>query len=394
MPRKRLTEEGVRKLKPTPDKQIDYFDQGLPGLVLRVSYGGAKTWRALYYVNRKPRTHKLGRYPILKLDKAREKARAFLEDPQAALARAATGSFKDIAEDFMRRHVEANALRSKAEIERCLNKYILPQWKDRQFVELRRGDVTTLLDDIEDENGPRQADLVLAIVRKMMNWYAARVDDYASPIVRGMQRTKPAERRRKRILDNDEIRALWKATDDTGTFGAIVKVLLLTGQRRRKVAAMRRGDIVDGEWRINSTDREKGHAGALRLPQMVLEIIEAQPSIDGNDYVFAVGGGEGHFNSFSQRKEEIDKLLPDVPAWTIHDLRRTARSLMARAGVRPDIAERVLGHAIAGVEGVYDRHEYSEEKADALKRLAALIGTILNPPEGNVVAIPIRRRRK
>jgi integrase len=125
---------------------------------------------------------------------------------------------------------------------------------------------------------------------------------------------------------------------------------------------------------------------------MVLEIIAAQPRLANNPYVFAVGGGKGVFNSFSQRKEELDEKLPNMPHWTIHDLRRTARSLMARAGVRPDIAERVLGHAIAGVEGVYDRHTYAVEKADALDRLAALVGTILTPPTDNVVPMAAGRR--
>jgi integrase len=96
--------------------------------------------------------------------------------------------------------------------------------------------------------------------------------------------------------------------------------------------------------------------------------------------------------SFSQRKQELDDELK-IPPWVIHDLRRTARSLMSRAGVRPDIAERVLGHAILGVEGVYDRHSYSNEKADALSRLAHQIDTILNPPKGNVVAMPRKRRQ-
>lgn len=76
-----------------------------------------------------------------------------------------------------------------------------------------------------------------------------------------------------------------------------------------------------------------------------------------------------------------------MPAWVLHDLRRTAKSLMARAGVRPDISERVLGHVIGGVEGVYDRHTYRDEKADALKRLAALIDSIVNPPAANVIPI-------
>lgn len=402
MPRKNLTEEGVRKLKPPPEgKQIDYFDAGMPGLVLRVNYGGRKTWRALYYVKGKhkqtgeartePRTRPLGIYPLLKLKEAREAARRFLVDPQKGLAEVDAGSFREVAEDFIKRHVEAHQLRSRAEIKRCLNKYILPHWEYRAFRELKRGDVTALLDQIEDDHGPRQADLCLAIIRKLMNWYQARNDDYASPVVRGMNRYKPADSKGKRILNDDEIRALWAATEDMGTFGALARMLLLTAQRRDKVATMRRDHVVDGEWRIPSEHREKGNAGNLRLPQLALDIIAKQPRIAGNPYVFGVGGGKGHFNSHSQRKEELDKKLAEVPldmtGWVLHDLRRTSRSLLSRAGVRPDISERVLGHAIPGVEGVYDRHSYDQEKADALNRLATLIDTIVHPPEGKVVTL-------
>ncbi|MGA8436164.1 MAG: integrase, partial [Methyloceanibacter sp.] len=111
----------------------------------------------------------------------------------------------------------------------------------------------------------------------------------------------------------------------------------------------------------------------------------AQLRFASNPYVLT-GRGGGHFNAFSEGKKAFDAKVP-IPRWTIHDLRRTSRSLMSRAGVRPDIAERVLGHAIRGVEGVYDRHWYREEKADALRRLAALIDTIISPPVGNVVSM-------
>ena len=236
---------------------------------------------------------------------------------------------------------------------------------------------------------------MLAIIRKCMNWFATRDSDYWSPIVRGMHRS--GSRKRERILgnkpikgggyDDDEIRLLWKACDDAGTFGALVKVCLLTAQRRDKVASMKWDDVVDGVWTILMADREKSNAGTLRLPQMVLDIIAAQPRIAGNPYVFA-GRGSGPFNSFSQRKEELDQKLP-IPPWVIHDLRRTARSLMARAGVLSDIAERALGHTIKGVKAVYDRHSYADEKADALNCLAALVERIINPPAAdNMVPLP------
>jgi hypothetical protein len=103
-----------------------------------------------------------------------------------------------------------------------------------------------------------------------------------------------------------------------------------------------------------------------RVPLLALEIINSQPRFVSNKHVFA-GRGDGHFSGFSEGKKTFDAKLPPMPRWVIHDLRRTARSLMSRAGVRPDIAERVMGHAIQGVEGVYDRHSYRKEKAHALK---------------------------
>jgi integrase len=157
-----------------------------------------------------------------------------------------------------------------------------------------------------------------------------------------MKRTNGA-RKRSRFVTDDEIRALMATAKTAGTFGAMVQVLLLTAQHREKITTMQWEDIVDGEWRIASADREKSNAGSLRLPPVVLKIIAAQPKIKNNPYVFAATFGRGAFNSHSQRKDEIDKKLRLAEPWVIHDLRRTARSLMARAGVRPDIAERVLG---------------------------------------------------
>jgi integrase len=207
-----------------------------------------------------------------------------------------------------------------------------------------------------------------------------------------MRRTNPKERERSRILTDDEIRAIWKQAAANGTFGALVRLLLLTAQRREKVVSMRRSDVsIDGVWTIAVEAREKGNAGELVLPPAALEIIRAQPQLGDNPYILA-GRGGAHINGYSKAKRQFDEKLPDVAPWVLHDLRRTARSLMSRAGVRPDIAERVMGHAIAGVEGVYDRHEYCDEKADALARLATLINTILHPRSAEV--LPIKRKGK
>jgi integrase len=385
--KKHLTEEGVSRLRPPAEGQVDYFDTVQRNLVLRLNYGGSKVWRARHYIRRKdkhgrrvsvPTSHGLGSYPEMKLKEARLAAKKFLADPAAYLAKSDVGSFKEIAENFVTRYVVAEKqLLSKREIERCLAKYVYPRWQRRPFREIKRSDVALLLDEIADENGARQADAVLAIIRKMTNWYASRNDDYASPVVKGMARSENGSR--ERMLDDAELRALWAAASASGTFGAMVKVLLLCAQRRDKVVVtMKWEDLTEsGVWEIASRAGEKSNAGSLRLPQAALDIIHAQPRLAGNPYVFAAGKGKGSFNSFSQRKDELDaKLGKKMRPWVLHDLRRTARSLMSRAGVQSDVAERVLGHAIPGVRGIYDRHSYADEKAAALQALADLVDPI------------------
>lgn len=397
----RFTQQGVERMKVPPKPQridkIHTIHRGL-ALALRVSYSGSKTWSVIYYVNGKPRKDALGRFPEVSVSEAYKLATKF--EPEAAEKKAAAGTFREVAESFVANYVngldrkDGTPLRTKKEIVRCLTKYIYPTLGSRPFVEVRRSDVMSLRDHIGKKHGPRQANVVLTILSKLMNWYALRSEDYASPMVRGMKYETNA---RDRKLSDDELRLIWNACE--GTFGDIVKVLLLTAQRRDKVTTMKWDDIKSAVWHIPQEAREKSVPGALKLPQLALDIIEARPRIAGNDYVFAGRVHGQPFNSYSQGKEELDAKLnlsttDKLPNWTLHDLRRTARSLMSRAGVTPHIAERVLGHTIKGVEGVYDRHAYAAEKAHALEALAGLVERIVNPPEGgNVVFMQPREAR-
>jgi hypothetical protein len=136
--------------------------------------------------------------------------------------------------------------------------------------------------------------------------------------------------------------------------------------------------VVDGVWTVRKEEPEKGHIEKVALPQLALDIIGKQPKVIGNPYVFA-GRGRGPLNSFSQRKQEMDaKLAGQMDAsegpWTLHDLRRTARSLMDEIGVLPHIAERVLGHALLGVARTYNRYNPLAERSEALAKLAQRIG--------------------
>ena len=389
-----------------------------PGLYINVSPKGGKSYVA---VARNPNGNQkwetLGPCDHFSIDEAREKARAGLKRVKAGLdfsgaPTEAADTFGEVAESYMKR--KAKAFRTEHEFRRILDSYILPVWKSRPFLSIQRTDVTRLLDTVEDKSGARQADTCLMVVRAIMNWQATRVDDYLPPIIRGMRRD--ASKPRSRVLSDDEIRLIWPAAANSGIFGAIVRIAILTCQRRQIVRTMKWDDIdSDGVWHIpEAADRAKGNGGNLKLPDMALNIVRAQNRLGGNPHVFPAMRGEGPFNDFSKCKKRLDWQVIDrlfmgglakyakaakrdpghepegwkpLPGWTIHDLRRTARSLMAKAGVREHIAERVMGHAQSGVEGIYDRYDYADEKADALAKLAGAVDMILNPPEGNVVEL-------
>ena len=244
-----------------------------------------------------------------------------------------------------------------------------------------------MLNSIEDSRGARAADVTLAILRRIFAKYAVGHNDYSSPIVEGMGRiANPSEHARSRILSDEEIELLFKVA--TGTFGQVCKMCLFTAQRRTKVSSMRFSEVQNGVWTIATADREKGNAERLRLPQPALDIIEEQRKLRTCDYVFPASRAKRGYTAYGAGKDALDKLMPDIPPWVIHDLRRTSRSLLSRAGVRPDIAERVLGHAIPGVGGVYDRHHYDQERAQALAKLATLLARIVRSnASGNVVPL-------
>jgi integrase len=398
--RKTLSDKGVAALKPRAQRYA-YPDPELRGHYVRVTPNGAKSFVA---VTLDPRGKQvwatIGPTDRYAIEAARELAREALKRVHAGLPAFEAppekpATFQDVAELWLTRHVRANGLRSIRQIARHLNAHVYPAWRERPFLDIRRSDVAALLDQVQDNHGARAADYVLSVVRAVMNWFATRNDDYVPPIVRGMQRRSSHATARARVLDDDEIRLIWKQAEANGSFGAIVKLCLLTAQRSRKVATMKWADISrDGEWTIPAQAREKNTAGSLMLPKAALNIIRARPQLGDNPHVFAGRFRNGPFDSFGPAKGKFDAKLGGMKPWVVHDLRRSARSFMSRASVRPDIAERVMGHAIRGVEGVYDRHSYRDEKADALARLATLIDAIVHKRTAAVLPMAKRRKRR
>jgi integrase len=389
--RARLTDKGVVALK-RKSKRYIVSDPEMRGHYVRIPPEGPMVFAAVArnkYGKQVWAT--LGTTADMKIDEARERAREAIRRikdglPAFEAPPPKPASVAEVAENWLRRHVEKNKLRTADEIRRVLNRYILPYWKDRNFVELRRSDIAALLDAIEDNHGARQADVVLTTLRSIAGWVQSRDDVYTPPFAKGMRRASKKEGERAHILNDGELRRLWLAAGKIEQIGPLARLLLLTAQRRQKLLTLRWDDIDrKGVWTIRTEEREKGNPGALQLPELALDIIQAQPRFVGNPYVFASQTG-GPWDVSSKLKRRLDE-QSGVKGWRLHDLRRTARSLMSRAGVQSEHAERVLGHAIGGVEGIYNRHDYDAEKADALRKLAALVERIVTPPGENVVAL-------
>jgi integrase len=406
MPKLKMTKANVRALAvPKGRKQEEFFDLVMPGLVLKANYGGSRTWFAIHYDDAKRnRWFKLGRYSDhgadeipepesgqdwprdLSLDGARQAARLFyrqkdlyLRNIKADKARvSAQWTFETVAESYLERR--AAKFRSGREIERILRKYVIPEWRGRKVIAIMRGDGKELHEKIAEQNGPRQADAVIAIVRSVFKWVEEFENYYTCPIKAQRSEQLPGAHGRERVLTAEEIKLVWEATASMGSFGAFLKLLLLTAQRREKVASMKWEELEGDTWTLPKEPREKANAGTLQLSKLALDIIAAQPRLAQNPYVFAGRLHGKAINGFSKQKEELDALLPeDFPHWTLHDLRRTARSVMTDLGINDRIAEQVLGHTIKGVERVYNRSHYKTQKAEALQAIANYVEQITDP---------------
>jgi integrase len=377
---KRLDDSGVAALKPT-SKRVTIPDPELRGHYIRITPNGTKSFWAVARDPSGKQHWKLIGSPPMKVDDARAKAGHIIRSIRAAVASEVVDSvsFEGVANLWFERHVVKSGLRSEHKQKLFLRKHIIPAFAGMAFADVRRKHITELLDQLEDKNGKRQADYGLAIISGICSWYAKRDEEYNSPIIKGMKRQ--GDNRRSRILNDAELAAVWREAD--GMFGNLVKFALLTGQRKDKYLTMRWDDVLDGVWHIRSEDREKGHGGQLSLPPMALAILEEQRRENpACPFVFAGPVGKP-LSQIGRRKDKLDAVVK-IPHWTIHDLRRTSRSLMAAAGVPDLVAELVLGHAQKGVAGIYNRHDYRDEKADALKRLAQQITDIVIPPPSNV----------
>jgi integrase len=395
--KKPLTDRAIRALPAAEKgKRRLLWDALVPGLAVRVTDKGQRSFVLItrYPGSRNPVPRALGAVGAISLEDARTRAREWHKlisagtDPAQAQADAEKNTLRAICTEYLGR--DGAKLRSVEWRRSALERLVFPALGSRPIAEVRRSDLVRLLDKIEDDQGPSMAYHTLAVIRKIFNWYAARSDDFRSPIVRGMARTK--RQPRDRVLSDDELRAVWRATGDEFAgplvFRCYLRFLLLTACRKSEKAKMEWSEITNGDWTLPAARNKTAQDFVRPLSGAAQAVFDALPN--RGTWVFT-RSGTAPLGGFSLLKADFDRACA-VTGWTLHDLRRTARSLMSKAGVPSDHAERCLGHVIGGVRGTYDRHEYHEEKRLAFEALASLIERIVNSVQADVVQLHGGRR--
>ncbi|MEX0758606.1 MAG: integrase arm-type DNA-binding domain-containing protein, partial [Tistlia sp.] len=298
--KKTLTAAAVERIKAPAAGQHDHFDAALPGLAVRVSYGGSKTFVLFYRLAGKQRRLTLGRYPGLPLADAREKAREALraiergEDPAESKRQAKArrpDTWENVVEDFIEKYAKKRN-RSWKVAEALFANHVTPHWRGRDITTITRRDVLDLLDGLVEAGLTTQANRVLAHVRKLFNWALEREVVGASPV----SGVKPPERekQRDRVLGDEELRTLWPAFKAAGyPFGPLFQLLLLTAQRRNEVAEMRWRDVDldNGLWTLRGEATKAGRSHEVPLSEQAVEILKALPRFKEGDYVFSTTFG-------------------------------------------------------------------------------------------------------
>jgi len=335
--KKPLTDRAITSLKSAePGKRRIVWDALVPGLGVRVTDRGVKTFVLVtrYPGAANPAPRSLGTYGATTLEAARTKARSWIEliasgtDPEQHAAQRREETFQAISEQYFLR--KAKGQRSRAQSEATLARLVYPAFGTRPIEAINRSDIVRLLDRVEDQRGPVMASRTLGIINRVMNFHASRTDNFRSPIVRGMSRG--TEQARSRILDDDELRAIWNATADYPVFGALLRFILLTATRRYEAGHMRWSELNGKTWIIPAARYKTNLDHVIPLSELALSVL---PERNG-EFVFSKNGRTA-MGGYQRHKHSIDA-ASGVSGWVIHDLRRTARSLLSRAGVASDHA--------------------------------------------------------
>jgi integrase len=411
MPRTTLTDRGLRAYKDAlPGKTYDRMDSQVPGLGVRVSERGRRTFILLtrFPGSKNPTRRAIGEYGAITLADARETARDWLamirrgidpreeqERQRIAEQRKRENSFRAVAEEFFRLALPKQ--RKAREVQQDIEREFLPLWGGRPVNDITQADIVRVLDAVVERGHVHQAHNLLGHVRRLFNWAIARG-------IYGLDRSpcdrmKPrevigAKISRTRVLKDDELRVLWNATETLGyPYGPLFRMLALTGQRKSEVAEARWSefDLDRKLWVVPPERMKMAAAHEVPLTDEVIAILKSLPRFKQGDYLFSTTYGAKAVNNFAKAKKRLDALmlaeLGKLPPFVIHDIRRTMRTGLSALPIPDLVRELVIAHTKPGLHKVYDQHAYVDEKRAALALWAAKLRDIVTPPPANVVRL-------
>jgi integrase len=387
MPRIRFTKTALDALQ-SADKEVVYWDTGLPGFGLKVTPKGRKVFIVLYRTGGAGsplRKYTIGPYGRVTLHQARGEAQkvfaARLEGRDPAVEkrekrrRLATDRIEDLIAAFLAHRL--NGSRSAKEVRRILEREAVSRWKGRSVHGITRRDVIQLIGEAEGRGAPYAASKLLKVLKTFFSWCVGRALLERSPADGIPAPVKTVTR--DRILSDEELTAVLRAARAMeGPYGRIVEMLALTGQRREEVARMAWDelDLTTRTWTLPGSRTKNGRPHLVHLSEPALGLLHSTPRI--GSFVFSASGAKP-FQNFSGAKAELDA-ASGVQDWRLHDLRRTVVSGMARLGVAPHIADRILNHTggtISGVAAVYQRYDFLAERKAALELWGTYVDRLL-----------------
>jgi integrase len=398
----KLTQRRIEDLEcPAGKKDALVFDAEQRGLGVRVTAAGSKTYLAQYSLGGIKRRVALGSCSAISLAQARLAARQI--GGAVAAGRDPAGERKATALEAKREALTLGVLIDQWEklhlagkrpnysaaaasaLRRSFTKHL-----DASAASLGRATVVRVVDGLAKDGKAAMAGATVRYGSALFGWAIRRGSLSGNPFERVP--AAPAVHR-DRVLSNEEIRRVWRATEGPGGFNAIVRALLLTGQRREEVSGLTWGELDLGVaiWTLPAARSKNGKPHVIPLSEEMQTLLSVQPRLTGTALVFP--GERGVFSGWSKSKARLDR-QSGVSGWTLHDLRRTVATALQKLGVRLEVTEAVLNHVSgsrAGIVGVYQRHEWADEKRAALNAWGAHVVAIV---EGRVADGKVTRLRR
>ena len=347
-----LTENAIRAANPN----TTLWDGAVRNFGLRVTPAGAKSFIVLLGSGRR---HAIGRYPTISLAQARMKAKQVLAERTLGRFLPKTITWDSAVEEYIAVCEHKTRVRTSKEYRRSLKCYF--GFGSTRLADITKHEIARKLDKLHET--PSQQRHALIYVRMFFKWAQGR--DYVehNPCATA---TAPKSESRSRVLTDDELRRVWIASDECGTFGVIVKLLILTGQRRGETAALQSSWIKPDTITLPKEITKNGREHTFPIGTMAASLLAKRSTSGG---LFLARWKQTNFSGWSTSKAALDK-LSGVSGWTLHDLRRTFATNLAALGTPIHVTERLLNHVSgtqSGIVAVYQRHSYMPEMRKAVE---------------------------